>query len=505
MSEVPPGVAAPREPRQLAVLVTVVALIAIGLLVYSQTQAFAWDEGYHLLAAQLILAGKRPYLDFLFVQTPLNAYWNAGWMALLGQSWHPVHAVAALLTAGAVLLAADFALVRFPVPSWRLAAALIVALAFGLNAAVFEFGTVGQAYGLCLFLSIAAFRLAVPALERDAPVTIFLAGLCAGGTAASSLLTAPVPLVLLAWIIIQGPPQARVQRALGFVAGLVLAFLPVLILLVQGPRQVLFGTVGFHVHYRNVDWATHAFDHDFGVLLSWIDSGQALLMGLLTLGALVLVTTQTDWMESQRAPFMLCGWLALALGVLISTAHPTFTWYYLLLVPFLALLTPVGLYGLSVKLGYASHPLRSALALMLLIAVGLTRSLHSDADDLQWRDYEELARKVDAVTPRDARLFADEHVYFLTHRPPPEGQTMQDSHKIEVSPALAALLHVVPQGQVERRIRAGYYDTVVMCDADSVARLGLAQLYARQQAFPTLDCTVFWQRAGVQQRDSRGP
>ena len=49
------------------------ALLFAGLLLYSQTLAFAWDEGFHLLAAQLIKAGKRPYLDFCFPQTPLNA------------------------------------------------------------------------------------------------------------------------------------------------------------------------------------------------------------------------------------------------------------------------------------------------------------------------------------------------------------------------------------------------------------------------------------------------
>ncbi|HMB35089.1 MAG TPA: hypothetical protein VKV41_13705, partial [Methylomirabilota bacterium] len=49
-------------------------LYAAAFLVYSQTRAFAWDESYHLLAAQLILAGKTPYLDFCFPQSPLNAY-----------------------------------------------------------------------------------------------------------------------------------------------------------------------------------------------------------------------------------------------------------------------------------------------------------------------------------------------------------------------------------------------------------------------------------------------
>ena len=69
-------------------------LLFAGLLLYSQTLSFAWDEGFHLLAAQLINAGKRPYLDFCFPQTPLNAYLNAGWMRVFGESWRPVHALA---------------------------------------------------------------------------------------------------------------------------------------------------------------------------------------------------------------------------------------------------------------------------------------------------------------------------------------------------------------------------------------------------------------------------
>src|SRR5438445_5647294 len=82
----------------------ILPLYAAAFLIYSETWAFAWDEGYHLLAAQLILAGKKPYIDFCFPQSPLNAYWNAWWMSVLGQSWRVAHAVAALLTIGAVLL-----------------------------------------------------------------------------------------------------------------------------------------------------------------------------------------------------------------------------------------------------------------------------------------------------------------------------------------------------------------------------------------------------------------
>src|SRR5271166_6410127 len=97
-----------RNCGAFAVLCGLAALLASALVFYAETQAFAEDEGFHLLAAQFIKNGRRPYLDFLFPQTPLNAYWNAMWMWLFSEGWHAPHAVAALMTAGSILLTADF-------------------------------------------------------------------------------------------------------------------------------------------------------------------------------------------------------------------------------------------------------------------------------------------------------------------------------------------------------------------------------------------------------------
>src|SRR5271166_857063 len=174
----------PGERGHLKYLCAAAAMLFAGLLFYSQTRAFAWDEGFHVLAAQLINGGKRPYLDFCFPQTPLNAYWNAGWMHIFGPSWRVVHVLAALLTAGAVMLTADFIFVRFPVPRWRLAGAIAAAALVGSNPAVVGFGTIGQAYGMCLFLVVAAFRLSIVAAERSRSRASGAAGLFAGAAAA---------------------------------------------------------------------------------------------------------------------------------------------------------------------------------------------------------------------------------------------------------------------------------------------------------------------------------
>src|SRR6202167_429663 len=56
------------------------------------------DEGFYLLASRLVLAHKKPYLDFFFLQMPLLPYVYALWMRLTQLSWISARVFAALLT-----------------------------------------------------------------------------------------------------------------------------------------------------------------------------------------------------------------------------------------------------------------------------------------------------------------------------------------------------------------------------------------------------------------------
>src|SRR5690242_19519997 len=138
-----------------------IAAVAALLLWYSQTYAFTWDEGYHLLAAWLVAHGKRLYLDFCFPQPPLNTYWNAAWMRLVSESWRVIHTVSALLVCATVWMASGWARCRFPDPAWRGMAALTTLVVAGLNVLVVEYGPIGQAYALSVTLIVASFRLTV--------------------------------------------------------------------------------------------------------------------------------------------------------------------------------------------------------------------------------------------------------------------------------------------------------------------------------------------------------
>ena len=469
----------------------IAGLYAAAFLIYSVTWAFTWDESYHLLASQLMAAGKRPYLDFCFPQTPLNAYWNAGWMRLLGYNWRVPHAFAALFTIGAAALTARFVSLRFPIPSWRTAAALSALLLTGLNAMVFIFGPL-QAYGISLFMLVAAFRVAVRAVDRKGLSGAAAVGLFAGTAAASTLLSAAAAPVLLAWTLYYNRAGSRSGKFCAFSIGTALPFAPVMWLASKGPRQTWFNLVQYHTTFRKLYWPDTT-RHDLEVLTSWIDSGQALMLGLLAVAGLVYIARRSQWPAAMKAEFYLCAWLAVALSAEVGRAHPTFPRYFVLAVPFLAILATVGLYAIASRVLEPDQPRWAVVAVSVIMLLGLGKALY-DRDQVadHWDSYERVAKKVDEVTPRDALLFADEPIYFLTQRVPPPGLELTNSHKVDLGPAENALLHILTEADVKRQVQSGMFATAYSCDEDDISDYGLAHLY--RQRLDMENCSIFWDR-----------
>ncbi|HLY16784.1 MAG TPA: hypothetical protein VKR61_06145 [Bryobacteraceae bacterium] len=465
------------------------ALLAAVLAVYSQTRAFAWDEGFHLLTAQLIDRGRRPYLDFCFSQTPLNAYWNAGWMLVFGDTWRTAHGVAAVMTTLAVLLTAGYLLRSFPEEKWRTAAAVSAVFLVGLNIVVVEFGTIGQAYALCLFLIVGAFRLTVAAVDRAGAGLAAGAGFLACAAANSSLLTAPVAPVLLLWMLWANRAGRAWVKLMAFAAGGAVACAPLAWLFAHGPRQTIFNVLEYNMRYRQRHWEG-AVEHNIDQWSAWLDSPQALMLGLLAAAGVLFVWKQSGWDGARRREFYLCGWLAVALMAHISTAVPTFTRYYLLAAPFLTILSCAGLYAVGARLAAPDRPRWPVLIVCLISGLCLARAVYEGRDDYAWHDEEEVAAKVKEVTPPRGVLLADEPTYFVTRHAPPSGMELADSHKLDFPPAVAAELHVVPQAELDRRIKARVYDTVEMDDDDQVSRLGLAALYPHSAVVGSAH--IFW-------------
>lgn len=465
-------------------------IYAVLLLIYAETWAYTFDESYHLVAAQLIIAGKKPYLDFIFPQTPLNAYWNAFWMWLLGESWHVPHAFAALFTIIAVVLMTRFALSSFPVKTWRGPAALVTALTFGLNAMVFMFGPLSQAYGMCLFALTMSFLITIRAVKRSRPTLALIGGLFAGIAAGSTLLSAAAVPVLALWALFYNGAGNRWLKVVAFAIGTAVAFIPVMWLFIEGPKQTWFNLAEYHLVFRKLYWPDTT-QHDLEVLSAWIDSGQALATGLLAIFGLVYVVRRSEWPIAIKSEFYLCGWLALAISAEVGTAHPTFERYFLLAVPFLAILAAVGLYAVSAAVLGANYSRWPVVVVSAVLTVGLVKSLYDrHSDVLDWRMYEQLAQKVDQVTPRDASLFATEPIYFLTHRIPPPGLELYASHKVDLGAADNALMHVLTEREMKQQVESGMFATALTCDEDEIDGYGLPKLYRHR--IDLNDCWIFW-------------
>jgi MFS family permease len=279
-------------------------------------------------------------------------------MRLFGDTWRAVHVLAAVWVAAAAFLTADFVRSRFPVPDWRLAGALAALVAVGMNSQVVLFGAIGQSYGLGLFLIVAAYRLAIVAVESRGIGRAAATGFTAGAAAASSLLTAPVGPILLLWMTFRNRAGSRWAKIAGFLAGGAVAWLPIAWLYLQGPRQTIFNVVLYQLKYRH-KW-NGATNQDITALTSWINSAQGLSLAVLAAAGLWFLVRKREWPPERRAEFYLSLWLAAGLAAELATAHPTFERYFLLMAPFVAIPAIAGLYAVGAQLSGPGRPLRAA-------------------------------------------------------------------------------------------------------------------------------------------------
>ena len=471
----------------------VCALLAAGLMLYAQTRAFTDDEGFHLLAAQLIRGGMRPYLDFCFPQTPFNAYWNAFWMWTFGDSWRTAHALAALEASAAVTLAAQFIYSHLPERPWRVGGAIAAATVIGLNTMVVQFGPLGQAYGMCLFTSVCAFRFAVVAIDRRAGWVAAAAGAFAGIAAASSLLSAMVAPVLLVWILWHNRAGNRSIKAIAFVAGTALPFLAVFRLFVRSPWVVWFNVARYQLHFREIYWPD-PLSHDIETLTAWVNEPQSLLTGLLSLFAVVFIARCSGWKPERRAEFYLCAWLALGIAAELAFAHPTFPRYFCLLAPFLGILAVPGLYAIGSRVLGPGRPFWPVLIVSLIFAMSLARTLYENRGLSTWPEYEDMARKLVAVTPQGKPMFTDEGVYFVAKRRPPRGMEFGYSHKLKLPPDRLATLHIISESVLKQELADGVFGRAATCDNATVDTYALEKVFQHKDDLH--NCSVFsdWQR-----------
>lgn len=469
-----------------------VVSISIGVIfAFSQLGTCYGDEGFHLLAAQLVMSGKKPYLDFFYQHPPLYIYLTAGWMSVFGDTWRSAHALSALFTSGCIVIVASYLYDRWREQPAGLGVAITATLILSLNFLVIAFGTLGQPYSFCLFFSVASFRLTVSSRSSRNRVLPVLAGLCGGAAAASSLLALPIAPILFLWMIGHNQNGNRLTKALAFLCGAFLPFVPLLILLVKGPRQVWLDLFQYHVFYRDPDPNGSNFLANLKTVAKLIVESPGPLLLLVTVGSLRLFK-ETDIGDGEwRTEFRLCFWLMLSLAAYLTLPLPTFAQYYVLLMPFVTILASVGIHVISTRsgLGRMRWLIMAVIVLTGTNLPGVYSEIHATSGC--WQSLDSSAARVNTVTPADGPVYANEMFYFVSRHSPPPG--LENSFATDNLPfTLAPLSHAATPSQINERLASGYFDSIIIgADDPRVERLNLLVIYPRNQKLQVLRATYY--------------
>lgn len=454
------------DDRAVNTPVVIALMLLCGvLLVFSQTGAVHdGDEGLHLVAASLVQAGQRPFVDFFYWHEPLYLYVVSSWMAAAGASWRSVHVLSALLTAVAALLIGSYTpayLRAMRAPAWW---GIVAALCFALNVLVLKWGTIGHNYGLCLLLSVVAYRFAVSAVDRPGHSRAVLAGLCAGGAAATSPLVVFLVPVMLLWLVLSNRAGSRWTKAASFGVSAMVPFTPLILLALAAPDETYFGLVEHHLTFR-VRTSDAAAVH-VETLSSWMTSPQALLLILLA-GTGTVAVGRAAPTETRRDVY-LCGALVLVLGAFVSLAHPPARPpYFVVLTPFVAILASIGAFAIAQRI----DPPRGRLVastVVALLALGAARSIQRERLwSSEWKRIEAFAEEVNRVSAPGGSFYSSyPFVYFAAGRLPPEGLENNWATRMTLSLDSFARLEVMPEARLIERVRSGSFDAALLRRGD---------------------------------------
>jgi len=466
--------------------------ISIGVIfAFSQLGTCYGDEGFHLLAAQLVMSGKKPYLDFFYQHPPLYIYLTAGWMSVFGDTWRSAHALSALFTSGCIVTVASYLFDRWRGQPAAPGVVVTATLILSLNSFVLAFGTLGQPYSFCLFFSVASFRLTISSTRSRNRLLPVLAGLCAGAAAASSLLALPIAPILFLWMIRHKQNGNRLSKALAFLCGALVPFVPLLLLFVKGPRQVWLDLFQYHVFYRDLDPNASNFLLNLKTVAKLIVESPGPLLLLVTLGSLRLFKKTLIGDGEWRREFRLCFWLVISLAVFLTLPLPTFPQYYVLLIPFLTILASGGIHLILSSAGFGRMKWL-IMAVIVLTATNLP-GVYSEIRATRgcWQSLEGSAASINSVTPPNALVYAGEPFYFASRHSPPPG--LENSFATDHLPStLAPLSHAATSAQIDERLASGYFDSVIIgADDPRVERFNLLGIYPRNQKLHVLRATYY--------------
>ena len=308
----------------------VMAVVFVVLLPFGITRYVVEDEGYYLYAAELILQGKTPYVDFFYPQMPIFPYFYAAWMWLFGVGWFSARVFTILQCAGVAALL--FHWVRRETNSlfWSIWAAVLFTFS---SLTIYSFLT-ARTFAITVVTALASLILITGNTEKHVWLKAggagFLAAVCFG----CRLMMAPIiPLILL--ISLLRKSNHRWQRLGVCLVGLGLGLLPLAFFYFKDSALFAFNNLGFHSYRHTEAGLISDFRQKAEIALGMLGhtfakggiGAQFLLLTVIVLGGLGRWRT---WTVSELA-VIIYGAISVVVALLPT---PTFHAYFAVPLPF---------------------------------------------------------------------------------------------------------------------------------------------------------------------------
>ena len=480
------------------IFVLVAAVLAVGALLVTVSQsAFAFgDEGFHLLASQLINQGKRPYLDFFYQHTPLYIYANALWMRCFGDTWRSAHLFSALLTLASAGMIAVYVYSRIQRPSrfiWATAAAIF----YGTNVLVTRHTLLGMPSALFLSLIVGAFLVTVSGWKL--PYRAFWAGLLSSAAFGVSLLSAPVAPILLAWLLWHAGRNRRWKTFLWFAVGGGISALPLVWLFFQAPAQMGFDTVAYQLWWRSTGLILPG-KPLIKIASELLHSPQGVVLLLLSLGGVFFVfSTMRGEGSRLKSELRLCIILAVVLITYISLApRPIYPQYFLNVIPFAVILATAGMLALGTQILPRLHSVclvGAVIGVFLLAGVRSARE-HIRRPEKSWIETEKVAAFINEITPPDLPIYtSDGAIHFVARRIPATGFENNYAFELHLPADQQKLLRIVDHQQIYASVAQGKFGAAIAWSPKEAASLKLDSFFAERRDFP--GHYVYWEWDGL--------
>jgi 4-amino-4-deoxy-L-arabinose transferase-like glycosyltransferase len=317
------------------------------------------DEGFYLLASQLVLEHKVPYVDFFYTQSPLLPYAYGLWMKLFGISWWSARAFSAMLSTIIGLLI--YQEVCRQTRKWI--AGLAAVIVFASTTLIFAWFPLAKTYslaGLFLFTSYAMIARLSPV---SSPWIVALAGLSFGLSVDTRAYVVGLIPILLWWVFRNPDVRNGTHRVFWFLGGFTVGIAPCLYLFVSGPDRFLFNNLGYHA-LRTDAGLIGGWRHKLGTVINLFIGREGNGIQFSLLSAISFVTVAA--LRIRNSALLLAFLIAVVLGFISILPTPTFVQYFCLCMPFLIVTAVCGIthYATSV------HAVRSEwIAVLAIVAV----------------------------------------------------------------------------------------------------------------------------------------